>query len=1242
MRTLILILMVLQLSITYAKKEPNRKIRQILPDTGHSKTIGKNSFHSTTGIPTTLTKVGYKAQSSLPEAIAREYLAENYGVLQLKQNHLDELQLTNIRQGLASTTVRFKQFYQGIEVFDSSIAISFNRKNTVNYVNNSLKPVANLRKNKNTITKSDALAVALTYLGSAITYKTSSPATMVYFDGKSYINTYQVKSQSNTMHGNWMFIIDSETAEILVAKDTLHYQNASGTVFDPDPLSSAGVNYGGGYVDNNDSTTSQLNNELFTKGLQLNTSGSQFLLTSDRAEAVDVSPPNDGVFSQSSSSFNYDRADPAFEFVNTYYHIDTFLNYLNEDLGLTVKPFQYSTGIKFDAHGDNGADNSFYSGAGLLVFGEGCVDDAEDADVVIHELGHGIHDWLTVGNLSQVNGLSEGTGDYFAQSYSRKNSNQTWNSNQAAYHYMFSWDGHNECWAGRTTNYDRVYPSGLVGQIHTDGQIWASCLMKVWDQIGAEDTDTIVVEGLAMTGSNTNQEQAAQAVLQAAVNLNMSQHVGTIQSTFQGCGYNVAVVSNISANIISTGDSTTENNQEFSVEINGGVPPYSYAWDVNNDGKTDGIDENISANYQQTYNQNVSVTVTDSESASTTALLSVNIAAPEINLLTSTSSASQTCGNNDNFIDPGEQWQIPVSIQNNGFADAESAYAVFLKKATSLDLQTTVQDSFGNAAGSCDRNFIDISNTGTELTITDANPNDSFDAEDEGVAAVSLNTPFDFYGETISSLYLSTNGFISIDPNESGFDFDNSCPLPEATNNGNSGSTNGARIIPLHDDLITQHIYHQHFNICPRQSALDQDLSCDIFMYQDVDIFDTSNSTVEHFNFEAILYPSNGQWVFQYDGVGYNPASSSVGIQNTNATDGLGFSCNNTNGINNQQAVCVYHKDSLTPTGNVDYLNLETPVLAMGDLPVSNQFNGLVEFSVNQEAECGSAINIEMQAAVYEQGFNQDGSDVISTTLGNNGVCSVVTNCSTNGENDINATNGIWDNIKRPGNGYDMYYIGQSLVYVHYTAMADRSSIWYLTGGPNNYQQNNQAYNELYKFSYDGPFLTSNQSRDLVGNSLTTLVNANTAILTRKINGKFSADIIQPLVFGSTPSEQRTGIWYNDDEDGWGFSIGTQSNNEVNVSYIYDNSGQPFWLLGSGQNEAVENIEMKYFYTFCPHCPTVSPSNTNVGTARINYQNSNLDAILENMQIDINDGIHDTQWNRNTMPLRLLTPTLQE
>jgi hypothetical protein len=82
---------------------------------------------------------------------------------------------------------------------------------------------------------------------------------------------------------------------------------------------------------------------------------------------------------------------------------------------------------------------------------------------------------------------------------------------------MFSWDGHNECWAGRITNYTALYPGS--GAIHIRGQIWASALMRIYDQIGRAKTDRAFLEGISMTGSSTNQQQAAIAVRQAAIDM---------------------------------------------------------------------------------------------------------------------------------------------------------------------------------------------------------------------------------------------------------------------------------------------------------------------------------------------------------------------------------------------------------------------------------------------------------------------------------------------------------------------------------------------------------------------------------------------------------------------------------------------------------------------------------------------------------------------------------------------------
>ncbi len=216
------------------------------------------------------------------------------------------------------------------------------------------------------------------------------------------------------------------------------------------------------------------------------------------------------------------------------------MRYINETLGISLVSRFNSGVILYDPSAFNGGDNSSYGG-GILKFGEGGVDDAEDADVIIHELGHGIHDWITNGSLSQVNGLSEGSGDYWAQSYSR--SLNQWSSSVPSYHFMFHWDGHNEFWGGRTTNTTATYPGGLTGSVHGDGQIWSTSLMRIFDIIGREKTDKAFLEGLAMTSSSTNQQQAAIAVRQAAINMNYScSDINVFTTQFTATGYTLPAI----------------------------------------------------------------------------------------------------------------------------------------------------------------------------------------------------------------------------------------------------------------------------------------------------------------------------------------------------------------------------------------------------------------------------------------------------------------------------------------------------------------------------------------------------------------------------------------------------------------------------------------------------------------------------------------------------------------------------
>ena len=98
-------------------------------------------------------------------------------------------------------------------------------------------------------------------------------------------------------------------------------------------------------------------------------------------------------------------------------------------------------------------------------------------------------------------------------------------------------------WPGRILNSTLHYPEGLDGEVHDDGEIWATCLMRIWNTLGQHKTDTVVLEGLGLTTSSTNQDDAAQALMQAAHGLGFSAADQlTMFNEFTTTGYTVTIV----------------------------------------------------------------------------------------------------------------------------------------------------------------------------------------------------------------------------------------------------------------------------------------------------------------------------------------------------------------------------------------------------------------------------------------------------------------------------------------------------------------------------------------------------------------------------------------------------------------------------------------------------------------------------------------------------------------------------
>lgn len=542
------------------------------PENDDSYVANGKRISAKTGFPKAIYESDFRVTGNNPETQARQYLTANQNLLGLEFNDIENLRLHAVRTDETGSTVRLRQMWKGLPVNkNAEITIHINRQKIVDFVMNGFEYGIKIENVEPEISSSDARQMVVNHLGT-ISEKTSDEKNelmIFHYQDTDYL-VYRVNFTAEDLVGDWEAFVDAKTGNLLKVEDIALYHKekkagktrsasndsnailavGTGNVFDPDPLTTSQQVYGGSYVDGSDANAAVLTAQLKSVTLQdITLSAGTYSLVGPYAEIRDHEAPNKGLFTQASPTFAFDRNADAFEAVNTYYHIDSMMRYLNVTLGLSIQPYQYAGGVRFDPSGLSGADNSHYTtGNGSLAFGEGGVDDAEDADVIIHELGHGLHDWVTTGGLSQVNGLSEGTGDYIAGSYSRFKGG--WTSAQTAFNWTFNWDGHNPFWGGRVLNYTAVYPAGLVNQIHTDGQIWATANMKIWDDIGRQKTDKAFWSGLATTNSATNQNDAANAVYTAARNLGYSTaELLAMRNRYVAAGYTISVPTAANASV---------------------------------------------------------------------------------------------------------------------------------------------------------------------------------------------------------------------------------------------------------------------------------------------------------------------------------------------------------------------------------------------------------------------------------------------------------------------------------------------------------------------------------------------------------------------------------------------------------------------------------------------------------------------------------------------------------------------
>ncbi len=501
--------------------------------------------------PLVLSNVQHGPLTGSPEEMARTYLRSQHQRFQMNPN-LSDLSVYLVQESPAGHHVRFRQTFNGVPVYQSDVVVSIDRKKYVEFVASNYKPNISLPTVSPAISTSGSVAIARRHLRvTGVLHGEESSELMIKMDKGQARLAYRVVIPSFEPRGDWEVFVEARSGEVLSVIDMTCFHkpvgnppppalkvDGSGYVFDPDPLSTARATYGSpGFVDNNDADSPELTAERRLRTLRdLSFSGGVYRLSGPYVTALDWDPPYTPVVTAAHpDSFRYTRFQDGFEDVMVYFHIDKTQRYIQSLGFLNIQ----NTSIGADPHGFNGADNSaYYPSTNRVTFGEGGVDDAEDADVILHEYGHAIHHGTVPGwsGSGEQGALGEGFGDYWAESYSRSLGH--WLPTDPPYYWVFDWDGHNPFWAGRILNYTAPYPGGLTGSIHTDGQMWSSSLMSIWNEIGRQVLDRLVLQShFYLPPSGVTMRQNAEAVIQADRNLYGGAHLQSIVYWFGVRGF---------------------------------------------------------------------------------------------------------------------------------------------------------------------------------------------------------------------------------------------------------------------------------------------------------------------------------------------------------------------------------------------------------------------------------------------------------------------------------------------------------------------------------------------------------------------------------------------------------------------------------------------------------------------------------------------------------------------------------
>ncbi len=477
----------------------------------------------------TLLLTDLPARTGAPDEIARALLDEYRAALGL-QSMPGRLVHERSIDSLSGHHLRMRQVVGGVPVFGSRVSAHVGRDGRPLMLRADIYPLDGVRDRPDALVPRTsahaARALVAEWLADSVDNTgditavsgapdVREPELVVLPIGRTGVLTWSVGVQ--TADQTLRVFVDARDGAFLRADDLRIAAEGRGMVFDPNPIHSEG---NGTLRDQNDRDVSVLTNARRLVTLP-RLDGTGFL----RGQWVDLTDSPVSAFDRDLDWTWATRSHHVFEQVNCYYHLDRAQARL-QALGFTNVNAERQD---VDAHASS-ADQSIYNVLDdRLEFGDGGVDDGEDADVVIHEYGHAMQfDQVgTFGLTGEGGAMGEGFGDFLAVLFHE--------SGRSAWDVLFaSWDASSFVNQNppflRRVDRNKVFPTDIERQVHADGEIWSRFLWDLRQLVGADDALRLVVESHFLLTPNARFRDGVNALIVANIALRDSRDDASIRT----------------------------------------------------------------------------------------------------------------------------------------------------------------------------------------------------------------------------------------------------------------------------------------------------------------------------------------------------------------------------------------------------------------------------------------------------------------------------------------------------------------------------------------------------------------------------------------------------------------------------------------------------------------------------------------------------------------------------------------